>query len=166
MDKFTTTDLQQLTSENGGPCVTICMPTHVGSKEGQQDLVRLKNLIRKAEEQLVDGWMRGADAKTFLQSARKLTHDSAFWQNRSEGLALFLTPHNAVQYRVPMRLDELVVVNRKCHVKPLLPLLNRGENYYILSLSQNLVRLIQASRYRAEMLSVPGLPQNMKQALN
>jgi hypothetical protein len=43
-------DLMELISEQKGICVSIYMPTHRAGSETQQDPIRLKNLLKEAEE--------------------------------------------------------------------------------------------------------------------
>ncbi len=166
MDSFAMTDLRQLSQPQAGPCVTICMPTHVAGVDGQQDVVRLKNLVERAESQLADGWLRAPEARDLLAAVRDLPADRAFWEARSHGLALFLDRQSLRHFRVPIRLDEMALVNRRFHLKPLLSLLTSGDRYFVLALSQNYVRLLAANRYRAEQLEVAGLPRRMDEALN
>ena len=53
MNIITASDLQSLVAVNADHCVSIYMPTHASGREGQQDAVRLKNLVTAAEEDLV-----------------------------------------------------------------------------------------------------------------
>ena len=70
MDRFTTADLRNLVRAAGGTCVTLCMPTHPASEQGQQDAVRLKNLVNMAEQRLVEQGMRTSDARDMLSPLR------------------------------------------------------------------------------------------------
>jgi hypothetical protein len=166
MDRFGTSELRRLTGEQTGPCVTVYLPTHVSSEQGQQDPVRLKNLVQQVEDRLAESWMRAADARKLLKAARELPTDPAFWSERSHGLALFITPESFQRYRLPVKFDELAMVNRRFYVKPLLPLLTGGDRFFVLALSQNKVRLFAAARYGIQDVEVPGLPTDMDTALN
>lgn len=166
MDKFGTSDLRQLTEVNQGPCVTICMPTHVTGADGQQDAIRLKNLAERVEQQLADGWLRAPEARDMLKALRELPGDHDFWGARSHGMALFLDHGSLKHFRVPMQLNELALVNRRFHVKPLLPLLTGGARFFLLALSQHSVRLFESTEYQIEQIDVAGLPQRMEAALN
>ena len=57
MDAFGTGELRNLMGQQADPCVSVYLPTHVSGEEGQQDPVRLKNLLKQAEAQLIDGGM-------------------------------------------------------------------------------------------------------------
>ena len=101
MDRFGVADLRRLTEPNEGPCVTICMPTHVAGADGQQDPVRLKNLAEQVERQLAGGWLRAPEARDFVAPVRALPADHDFWEKRSHGLALFLDRKALRRFRVP-----------------------------------------------------------------
>lgn len=166
MDAFGANELGRLLQHHEGPCVSIYLSTHPAGPQTQQDAVRLKNLLQQAEEKLADGWLRAPEARRVLASIRELPGDPAFWGARSDGLAIFVSPEATYRYRLPSEFDELMIVNRRFHVKPLLPLVSRGERYLVLTLSQNNVRLLTATRHSIETVDVPGLPANMEEALN
>ena len=166
MDTFRINQLRELLDVDTTPCVSIYLPTHPAGEQGQQDPVRLKNLLQQAEDQLIEQGMRAVVARELLQVARDLPHDPTFWRARSRGLALFRSPEYWQTFRLPQPFTELVLVNRRFHVKPLLPLLASDGQFHLLTLSQNRVRLLTGSRYGIEEVSVPNLPENMESALN
>ena len=166
MDALGTRDLRSLTQEQSGPCVSIYLPTHVGGENGQQDPVRLKNLLQSAEQQLAQTWLRPADARRMLQAARDLPGDAGFWEARGRGLAIFITPEAFSRYRLLQSVHELVLVGKRYYLKPLLPLFNGSERFFVLSLSQNRARLLRGSRGELQEVQVEGLPAGMKEALN
>ncbi len=166
MDVLKASDLKSLTAVNSGPCITIFMPTSISGRDGLQDPVRLKNLVKQAEEKLVNQGVRAPDAKELLKPARELPSNEIYWQRRNKGLAVFVARDQFHSYRVPLELDESVIVDRRFHVKPLLPLLTGDGRYFILAVSQNKPRLLEATRYGVEELEVNALPGSMKQALN
>jgi hypothetical protein len=165
MDNFGFPDLRRLIETREGPCVTICMPTHVFGPEEQQDVIRLKNLADQAELQLADGWLRGPEARDLIVAVRNLPNEYDFWENRSHGLAIFLNRESLLRFRVPICLNELVVVNHRFHVRPLLPLLSSRDRFYILALSQHHTRLFEANQFQVEQVDVKGLPQRIEEAL-
>jgi len=61
--------------------------------------------------------------------------------------------------------QELVVAADRFHLKPLLPLLTGDGTFYILTLSQKLVRFLEGSRYSVREIEIEGLPQSMDEAL-
>ncbi|MCA9177667.1 MAG: hypothetical protein KDB14_24530 [Planctomycetales bacterium] len=166
MDRFTTADLRNLVRAAGGTCVTLCMPTHPASEQGQQDAVRLKNLVNMAEQRLVEQGMRTSDARDMLSPLRDVVEDDKFWKGRSRGLALFLGNGELRTFRVPLPLAEMAVVSQRFHIRPLLPLLAGRQRLLVLALSQHRVRLIEVTEHESRAVEVDGLPQRMEEALN
>ncbi len=97
---------------------------------------------------------------------RELPAESGFWEKRSLGLAVFVTAGLLNRFRVPLQLDEMVVVNRRFQVKPLLPLIGANDQYFVLALSQNRVRLLEGHQFGMQEVKVDGLPKDMAQFLN
>ncbi|MBX3423772.1 MAG: hypothetical protein KF752_19625 [Pirellulaceae bacterium] len=159
------TDLRQLIDTSQKPCVTILTPTHLSGPNDEQDIVRLKNLVKQAEDELSDGWLAKSEAHKMLAPLRDIPEDHEFWAKRSCGLALFLDQSGLRRFRVPISLDELVVVGTVFHVKSLLPLIE-SNRYLILVLSQHSVRLFEAGEHQIKDIVVADLPQRMEESLN
>jgi hypothetical protein len=141
------------------------LPMHRGGVETLQNAVRCKNLLRQAEEQLLAGGLRPPQAEELLAPVQQLVKDYDFWQHQSAGLALFVAPAMFRLYRLPCAVAELVVVNQRFHIKPLLPLLSGERQFYVLALSQNQVRLFDCARYSVTEVDLPGIPKSRDEAL-
>src|SRR4030043_1501864 len=72
MNVLTRNNLNLLMAVHKGPCVPVFMPMHRSGPETQQDPIRLKNLIREAEERLVTRGISATEARGLLESAQKL----------------------------------------------------------------------------------------------
>ena len=165
MDVLSRDDLELLVRQPRSSCASLYMPTHRSGPETQQDPIRLKNLIRRAEESLVAGGIRRPDANEVLRPARELIEDEAFWRHQSDGLALFLRTGWFRCYRLALRFEETVVVSDRFHVSPLLPLLTGDGHFFVLALSENESRLLAGTRFNVRVVNVPGLPAGVKDAL-
>jgi Bacterial archaeo-eukaryotic release factor family 3 len=165
MDLLSRDDLGTLLETRPGWHVSIFMPMMRRGAETQQNPIRGKTLLRRAEEQLLANGLRSQEAQDLLQPVQQLLANRAFWQRQSHGLALFLAPHIFRAYSVPLSLDELVVVARRFHIKPLLPLLSGDGHFFVLALSQKEIRLLRGTRYDISEVELPGVPQSMAEAL-
>jgi hypothetical protein len=165
MKMLTRDDLRALMSTHTGLCVSIFMPTHRAGAETQQDPIRLKNLLGKAEECLLAGGVRTPEARKLLKPAQKILWNGLLWQHQSDGLAMFLSPEEFSYYRLPFDFEELVVVTNRFHIKPLLPLLSGDGRFYVLALSQNQVRLLQGTRYNVSEVDARRIPASFAEAL-
>ena len=148
MDVVTINDLRALIEPQGGPCVSLLMPTHRAGADTQQDPIRFRNLLREAAERLRVQGLRTPDVNALLEPARKL---------HAQDLLRY--------YRVPLNLRELATVAGRFHVKPLLPLFTGDGRFYVLAISQNAVRLLQGTRHSVDEIEVPNMPASLADAL-
>jgi hypothetical protein len=165
MDLLTHDHFERLSAVDQTRCVSIFLPTHRTGTAMQQDPIRLKNLLREAENQLSAAGMRTPDVTSLLQPATALLPDQDFWQHQSDGLAVFASAGHFASYRVPLPLDELVVVAQRFQLKPLLPMLVGDGHFYILALSQNEVRLFEATRHGVDEIDWETPPENFREAV-
>lgn len=167
MDLLTKNDLKVLVEKQNGFCVSIFMPTHRTWPETQQEPIRLKNLLRTAEEYLVRSGLRTPEARKLLEPPQIFFTDTSFWRYQSDGLAIFLSPHIFRYYRLPLKFEELVVVTQRFNIKPILPLLSSEGRFFILALSQNNIRLFQGTQYSISEVNLEGdgIPTSISEAL-
>lgn len=165
MDAITMTELKTLLTGYSGWHVSLFMPTHQADRETEQDPIRLKNLLREAEQRLQDKGLRSPDVREMLKPAQRLLQEPGFWRNQSHGLAIFFTPKAFHYYRLPLPFEELVVIANRFHLKPLLPFFANDGHFYILALSQNQVRLLEGTRHTVDEIDLESMPQSMAEAL-
>ncbi|WP_239121450.1 MULTISPECIES: hypothetical protein [Spirulina sp. CCY15215] len=164
MNLFTIDELTTLTTASNSTCISIYSPIERLGIETQQNPIRLKNLVRQAIEKLLALGMREQDAKELLQPIYELDNDD-FWQHQSDGLAIFLSPHQFHYYCLPIAFPELTVVGDRFHIKPLLQLMSGDGTFSVLALSQNQVRLFQGTRYHLDEVELTDVPTNIAAAL-
>lgn len=164
MDIVKPTDLKSLIAQQQKWCVSLYMPTHRLGREQQQDPVRLKNLLAEAETKLLANGIRRPEVQKLMSPAEQLLWDRDFWQHQGDGLAIFLSNDFSRIYRLPAAFEELLVIGNGFHIKPLLPLLGRGEKFHILALSLNNVRLFETTRDSIHEVPLD-FPTSMEEAL-
>ena len=64
MDIVRLPDLLSLMQPAQGPCVTILLPTHLPGPEEQQDAIRLRNVVDRAENLLAEDTLRSRVEKS------------------------------------------------------------------------------------------------------
>jgi len=165
VDLLSRDELRMLIGNAGGPCVAIYMPAHRVGSGTRQDPIRLRNLLREAEERLIASGLRSTTAQELLEPAWQLGQPGLFWSYQSDGLAIFISPGMFRYYRLPFSFKKLVVVADRFHIKPLLPLLSGDGQFYILALSQNEVSLLQGTRYSVSEVYLEGVPESLEEAL-
>lgn len=165
MDFLTHDVLKTFTEAEGEWCVSIYMPTVRTGAEVQQNPIRLRNLLRSAEEQLKDVGLRAPDIAALLEPAHALLNDADFWRNVADGLAIFIGPGHESTFRLPISFTELVVVRHRFHIKPMLALLSGDGHFYVLALSQDQIRLLDGTRDSVNQIALEGVPASLAEAL-
>ena len=146
------------------PCVSLYMPTLRPAVEVPQNRIRLKNLLRQAEEQLAERGEGGIDE--FLAPGRELLADNGFWQHPMDGLAVFLAPGLVRHFHLTESFRELAMVGDRFYLAPLLPLMSGNGHYHLLALSQKDVRLYAGDRDALQEVELRGVPRNVQAALH
>lgn len=161
------TELQTLIEQPQGTCVSLFLPTHRAGVETLQGRIRLKNLLREAEQHLLACNLRASVVKEVLEPVQALVEDALFWQEQGDGLAIFRSQDMLRSYRLPYPVEESVIVGRRFHLKPLLPfLLGDEQRFYLLALSQNNVRLFEGTRHRISEHALPeAVPRSLAEIL-
>ncbi len=165
MDRITPDTLREdLLKPHESGCVSIFMPTHRTGRDAEQNPIRFKNLLREVENRLLAKGLRGPEVRQKLHLAQRLLQDGGFWKRRSDGLAVFFAQDVLHAFRLPLAFKETVVVANRFHVKPLLSLLTGDSRFFILALSQNHVRLLEATANSAQEVELEGLAQSLAEA--
>lgn len=158
-------DVKRLSDMRGDVCISLFMPTVRSGNEVRQNPIRYKNLVRRAEEALERQGLKQREIERYLEPAARIEHDRIFWQQQLDGLAVFRTSRSFRYYRLPLSLEELALVGRRLHVKPLLPLFSGNGRFYILTLSQKQARLFLGSHYSVNEVHLRRVPKGLAEAM-
>lgn len=165
MDFIRRDEIRELMRKRSDNSVSIFLPTHRAGKEIEQDPIRLDNLLRRAEKELTARGMRSPIARQLLAPAFDLVRDGYFTRHQSDGLSIFAAPDFFRYYQTPIHFNEMLTTGRRFHLKPLLPMLNTGNRFYIFAVSQKTVRFLQCSEFGVSEIELEGVPGNMREAL-
>jgi hypothetical protein len=164
---ITKEDLKELLEGQRGPVLSLYMPTQRVAVEPEENSLRLKNLLRTTEQTLLDEGLRRPEAHELLDPLKRLLGDSNFWLHQLEGLAVFRTRGSMTHFRLPVDVPEISVYEEHPYVRPLFPAMYPQGHFFVLALSQNAVRLFEATRFGAREVEIGGLdiPRDLAEAL-
>ena len=129
-----------------GPWVSIFLPTQRTGRETMAALSQFQNLLKLAEQELKEKG-HGDLVDEILAPARELTADHRdFWRNQADGLAVYAAPGVFRTFRLPIQLPDEVAVGDAPRLSPVAELLSTTGLFYLLALSNNDVRLFEATR--------------------
>ncbi|NMB89391.1 MAG: hypothetical protein GYA17_13615 [Chloroflexi bacterium] len=158
-------DVQRLMRYRGFPAVSILIPTEGPGETYTQNPIRLKNALRQAEQALNAAGVKTPEIERLLAPAQSLFDDPSYWMKQGRSLALYLGQGIFQAQRLAIAVDEQVLVNDRFQIKPLLPALQTGGDFYVLALSQNQVRFFEATRHSIRPVAVEGMPTSRAEAL-
>ena len=131
--------LKDITSEN---CITIIMNSHRTKPDNIQDAVTLKNLIRDAENRLLADTTK-RDAGKLVEKLNALA-DEIDHNYNLDSLLLFVNHEIAEFTRLPIHVEDRVVIDDTFATRDLIRAMHKESHYYVLVLSQENARLIEA----------------------
>ncbi len=134
-----------LAKERSPHALSFYLPVHRTGREVQQDTLRLRNMLRDAEEALAARGLRRPEADKLLAKVRELLDHQPFWEDQKDGLAIFASPDAFVTLSLPMAFEEQLLAADHFHLTPLLSLLYTSKEFYVLAVSEKSVRLLRGS---------------------
>jgi hypothetical protein len=158
-------ELRSLATEGHGPHISLVLPVETAGRETRQNAIRLKNLLRQAEDDTVTLGFRRTDVQALLQSAWQAEQEAPFWQEREPGLALYVAPGFYRSYWLPNADADLVMVAGRFYLKPLIEMASNSQAFFVLAISMNDARFFRCTRFSDQELAVEGLPRGMAEAL-
>jgi hypothetical protein len=167
MNRLLESDVESLLLDRKGPCVSLYFSTISSALRTLQGPIQLRKLLGQARVELR---RRGLDEHAIdelLEPADELAENRhrSFWSEPDEGVALFLAPRFVRAFRVPRAFRERCVVGDRFSLKPLLPAIGSDQIFYVLALSGNEVRLLEATSQTVQRLFPEGLPHSISEAL-
>lgn len=158
-------DIRQLMQHHDDPCVSVYVATDPAASRTLQGPVRLRKMLDEVESQLLEAGLRRPDTEKLLLPARSLQETSDAWRSQAGGLAFFLSPALVQYHQLPLRFEDLYVIARRFHTRPLAPLLTGDSRCFVLALSKNHVRLLEATRDGVKEVSLGNTPTSLAEAL-
>lgn len=165
IDLLTNEQLRDIAGTHGPGCTSLYLPTHRAGPEVQQDPIRLKNLLAAARREMAEMGLGDDVVASRTEPAAQLLRDDDFWARGEHGLAVLLGPGGMLTHRMGSTPEELVVVSDRFHIKPLLGSVTSGAVFWILSLSQNRVRLLRGGPAGAAEVALEDIPESLAAAL-
>ena len=167
MTSITQDDVIRLTKAQRGDCVSLYVALNSDPQKSNENSIRLKNLLTRAEGDLVARGMRSVIARDILAPAHQQLAESSPDTAGSRGLALFACEGYFEPIFLPESIADQVLVYDSFYVLPLLPIAAIDSlSYYLLAASANGARLFKGSRRGLTKVDVPHMPGSQAETLN
>jgi hypothetical protein len=143
--QVTTEHLTALVEPQAAPCISLYLPTHRHHPAREADPIRYRNQLRELEASLAQRHGK-REIEPLLAPFQALVDDDDFWNNRTEGLAIFSAGDRFEVFDLQRPVQELLVVADSFHIKPLLRTVQSADRYQVLCLGQHGGRLFEGNR--------------------
>ena len=130
--------LKDIRSEN---CITIIATTHRTKPDYLNDGLRLKNLIKEAEDRLMADTTK-RNATGLIEKLNNLASSIDHSKNL-ESLLLFVNDDIAEFTRLPIKVEDRIIIDDTFATRDLIRAMHLETHYYILVLSQEKTRLLE-----------------------
>ena len=146
--------------------VSLFLPTERAGPPIRENPIRMKNRIQEVRHILRSHDWDDRRIDELLEPAIKLADDRLYWREQLGGLAMFLSEGEEHRLKVESSLPALSVIGSRYHLKPLLPQLEDGGNYWVLAGSLGESRLFEVAGDQVFETELPeGTPASLEDAL-
>ena len=157
MDIFHSQHLKEIFDASDSKCISIYLPAFVSGREVRQTPIRFRNLLNKAlEEWEKRGWDK-EEIETQLKEIGDWNETTDSSQYQAPGLCLFIAPGFFRFYRLPLHFKEQVEVSNRFYIQPLLPILYKDRNFYVLTLDLHNIKLFRANEQEIDEMELEGV---------
>jgi len=157
--------LNELSQNSKGPCLSLYLPTHRHFPENQQDPIRFRGLLKSSQADL-EKLHDAQQVKSLMDPLEKLAGEHDFWTHCLDGLAVFSAPGFFKIITLQRPVQELSIVADSFHTKPLRRFLQTTGRYQILGLSLQGMKLFEGNRDTLDELHpATGVPRTLNDAL-
>lgn len=166
VDIPTLPEIQTLVAERNRASVSIYLQTTPHTQHIGEAGIALSNLIREADGQLEAAGIDKRERWAIVEQLEAVSEDEDFWKYQANSLAIFATPESHRSYRLPNKLNAMVQVADRFHLKPLIRAVSVEQHAFVLALAENEVRLIEVfSDMAPAEIRVPDMPRDAASAV-
>ncbi len=154
----------QLAKVHEPVCLSLYLPTYRAGQEVKQAMApkTLKNLLKSVRTELAERELTENEIEAFLRPVVNLLDDKKFWTEQSDGLSIFLTESDIEYYKIPIPFEPFHYVADHFYLKPLVPILNRDDIFYLLAFSPVMVHLYECTPYTIAEIESDELPGRLE----
>ncbi len=144
-------DIKTLIQADADPAVSLFLPVHAALPERQKNAIRIRNLMREAEDRLRE---RGASPDTVLAATRRAFEPEPPVEGRdTKGLAAFTAGGEPTIFALQGAPREHVAVGDGFDILPLLPFLEGQGRYFVITLDRAAPTLYRGNRVGLETVA-------------
>lgn len=158
IDHIQNSDVRKLAEAGEELSVSIFLPTHRRGPEIRQDAIRLRNATDKAIELLEQANVKNGELHNRVSGFAQRVDNKPFWDHQGDGLAVFFREGSEQMFRLPRAVSEQVYVGNEFLLRPLISQRGADQPYWLIALTWDDARLLQAGTESMEELQIDPFP--------
>ncbi len=162
---FNRETLLDLIGEAKFPALTVTFPTFRSPPDVQQNPVRYKNMLRKAEKEAAAHAEVPQAFEEAVQQAWSLAENPETWEKPRDGMALFVCPGLTRLEKLGLSLPECLELKETFALRPFLGLFAHREPFLVLAAAYNDVRLYESSGETLKPVTEDGIRATLDEFL-
>lgn len=160
------TELKSLLDQEGESLLSIVFPTETAGPDIRQNSIRFKNMLNEAESVVKQLDTAAAAFQPLLTQLHTLESDLDFWSHQTGGFALYANAQTCWFVRVPYSIESTVMLGNTWYLRPIFPLLQNTQFYWVLAITLESVQLWKASEFTFEPFPLPeDVPTSLRDAI-
>lgn len=146
MTNFIEQDLKKLISKEDGTSISIVLPISPPGKGDDKNKIKFKKLIQSGESELDKQGIKKNEVENFFKEIKESAEHPSFFRSGKKGMVILINKNFTRIFNVPYDVQEKVSIGGNFFIKPLLPMLQDNDNYFILAISKENARLFSATK--------------------
>lgn len=142
-----TKQLRQLLEYESDHALSLVFPTQQKGSDTQQNSIRFKNLWRSAKERLNTVCPHEHALHDALGVLQTLETDQDFWNHQMGGVGFYVGEETTQFVRFPSPPLHTLMCNTYWYLRPIFPLLNPSQPFWLLAIEESAVRLWQGNEF-------------------
>jgi len=140
--------LQDLDNLKSDLSISIVLPTHRTKPDYEIDVIMLKKLIADTEKELYS-MLDKRKAEVFIENIRE-AQQTIDYSLSLDTMVVYANEYFASVLRLPVEMSESILIGPDFDLCPLYKTWEQNRRYYVLTISRNVIRLIEAFNDRVE----------------
>jgi hypothetical protein len=157
-------DFVELANYTAPCCISAYIATHKAGVEINEryDPINFKNILQEIKTTLQNKGTDQLSIEKLLEPGFELVRNAEFWNNLSEGLAVFISEGYFKYVKLPFAPTEEIITENTFFVAPLIPLMTSKEYFYLLVISKKQAKLFRADNFGMEYIPVENMPEGIE----
>lgn len=156
-------DYNSLRTANGGPCVSIIMPSHRMSHDRQKDAIAYGNELAKVSDLLKRDFPT-RNIKDIVDNLAK-PNDPDWWEDILDTIMIYANRDGMKVFTIPEVYPGRTVVANNFYTASVLRFLNRSSRYLVVALSENETKLYLGTNEFVELLREEDMPKSVAEVV-